>query len=77
LPEADFFTIAQAAHYVSRSVTALYQLCHRRRIAYSRPAGGKVYFRRADLDAFMASGRVASNDELAAQADAVLNSRPK
>ncbi|PKL08317.1 MAG: hypothetical protein CVV51_09570 [Spirochaetae bacterium HGW-Spirochaetae-7] len=69
----DFLTTQEAAAYLGRSKAGMYQLANRGRVPYTRPAGGKCYFRRADLDAFLSSGYHPSSAETAAQADARLN----
>jgi excisionase family DNA binding protein len=69
------FTVAEAAALLKRSVSALYQLMSRGRISYTRPSGGKAYFRQSDLDRFLAQGRHAASFEIADRADAALNAR--
>lgn len=75
MSDNEFLTQPEAASYLKRTRQALYQLMHRGRLPYSRPAGGKVYFLRSDLDAFMSSNRRCSAAELADRADALLMER--
>jgi excisionase family DNA binding protein len=76
MPESDpVFSVVEAASYLKRSVRGLYQLMSRGRVSYTRPAGGRAYFRQSDLDAFLAQGRHAASFEIADRADAALNAR--
>jgi len=76
MPESDpVFSVVEAATYLKRTVRGLYQLMSRGRVSYTRPAGGRAYFRQSDLDAFLAQGRRAATYELADRADAAIVSR--
>ncbi|MGD9940876.1 MAG: helix-turn-helix domain-containing protein [Clostridia bacterium] len=70
---SDFLTTREAAEYIGRSVAGLYQLANRGRLAYTRPAGGKCYYRKADLDEFLSSGYHPSAAEITARADRQIN----
>lgn len=72
---SDYLTAPEAAAYLKRSLPALYNLCNRGQIPYSRPSRGKSYFLKSDLDAFMGSNRRSSNAELADYANAMLIER--
>ena len=61
-------SIAEAAEYTKYTVRYLYKLTSERRIPYYKPMGGRVFFKREDLDAFMMRGRVAADYELEAEA---------
>lgn len=58
----------EAARYCSLSPSYLYKLTSERKIPHSKPMGKLLYFRRADLDAWLLSNRVATMDELDQQA---------
>lgn len=58
----------EAARYCCISLSHLYKLTSARKIAHSKPQGKLVYFRRADLDEWLLSNRVATMDELDQQA---------
>jgi excisionase family DNA binding protein len=45
-------TIADAASYLKISKGYLYQLAWYKKIPYYKPTGGKLYFKKEDLDAF-------------------------
>lgn len=64
--------IEEAAAYLGFKKTSLYQKLKRKEIPYYKPSGGKrgaVYFLREELDAWIASGRVATAAEIMARAN--------
>ena len=67
------FDVDRAATYLSFTKTYLYKLVYMKRIAYFKPTGGKLYFRKEDLDAFIFRGRRAADYELVDQAEDLLN----
>ena len=54
----------EAAAYINCSLSHLYKLTSSRQIAFFKPAGKKIYFRKEDLDAYMLQGRVRPMDEI-------------
>ena len=51
------FSVAEAAHFLGLRVSYLYQLTARRKIPFFKPNGGKVFFRREDLEGFVFRNR--------------------
>lgn len=68
-----FLTTEEAAKYLGFTPAYLRKLCFLRQIPYFKPNGGRLLFERAELEAFIRASRVSSNDELSAQAEALLN----
>jgi len=64
--------IREASAYTGYSIRYLYKLTSEGRIPHYKPQGGKVFFALADLQAFLARGRIAADYELDAEADARL-----
>jgi len=65
--ESPVMTLAEAARYVRRSPKALYSLRERRAGPPSFRLAGRIYYRRAALDAWLAEGEARdsrSNPEL-------------
>jgi len=72
----DYLLAPEAQEYLRLpTLAALYATARRGNIAYSQPSGRKMYFKKSDLDAFLARGRRAANYELADKADAILAAR--
>ena len=69
----SFLTVPEAAAFLGLKATSLRNLCYRKRIPHFKPNGGRLLFDRAELEAYVRAGRVASNAELAERADAILN----
>jgi len=61
-------TAQEAADLLGIAKSTLYKMTMRRVIPSYRPTGGKLVFRREDLEAFLFSNRRASRTELDAQA---------
>lgn len=57
-------TLPEAAAYLHISRQSLYRLTSRSEIAHSKPSGKLIYFRKADLDAYLTRNRVASRQEI-------------
>lgn len=64
----------EATQYLGFKRAYLYKLVHWGKITYYKPTGGRLYFLKEDLDAFIRSGKRAADYELRAQADQILNS---
>lgn len=66
-------TSTEAAAFLGIAVSYIYKLTHWKKIPFSKPNGGKIYFRRDELESWMNSGRYLTVDE--ARADAIKGSR--
>lgn len=60
----DTLSLKEAAKYLDLQPGTLYKMTSRRDIAYSKPMGRKVYFKKDDLDDWLDSGHVASDSEI-------------
>jgi len=56
--------VKETAVFLGMSVASLYKATHKGAIPHYKPNGGKLYFFRCDLIAWIASGRVAAWEEL-------------
>ena len=63
----------EAAQYLGFKRAYLYKLVHWGKITHYKPTGGRLYFLKEDLDAFIRSGKRTADYELKAQADQILN----
>lgn len=68
----EILTLDEAARYMGITKNHLYKLTMYRKIPHYKPGGKMCYFRRADLDGWMTSNRVATAEELADRADRIL-----
>ena len=66
----------EAAEYLGVSVHHIYRLTSTHRVPYHKPAGGRIYFKLADLVEYLTSGRVCSRDEIDALAQKWLDKNP-
>lgn len=62
--EKNILSFREALEYMSVSKSFLYKLTSDRGIRFSKPNGGKIYFRKIDLDNFMLSNEQKSKLEV-------------
>jgi excisionase family DNA binding protein len=65
--------ITEAANFVGLKPSYLYKLIHLKKIPFYKPTGGRVFFRREELEQFIFRGRIAADYELSEKADRILN----
>ena len=63
-------TVDEAARYMGVSKSSLYKLMMRKQIPHSKPNGKVCYFDRLELEKWLMSNRVATEDELNDRAEA-------
>jgi excisionase family DNA binding protein len=69
MTEKTYMNFDEAAEYLGVAKTSLYNKCYRKQIPHYKPSGGKLYFLRSELDAWIAAGRVAARNEIKTQAN--------
>ena len=62
-------TVREAAAYLGIKQSFLYKLTSQGRIPFYKPAGGKLYFTRNDLEGYLYRGRHSADYEIAASPD--------
>ena len=62
--QKDILSFREALGYLDVSKSFLYKLTSDRGIRFSKPNGGKIYFRKSDLDAYMLSNEQKSKLEV-------------
>ena len=65
-------SVTEASEYCGLSKTYLYKLIHLGKISHYKPMGGKVFFRKNELDDFIFRNRVSADYELKEQAEQLL-----
>jgi excisionase family DNA binding protein len=63
-----YLTLEGAARFLSVSKSYLYKLTSKRLIPFHKPTGKLLYFKTTDLQAFLEKGRVATTEEIQAEA---------
>ena len=66
-------SVDSAANFTGLKKSYLYKLCHLGKIPHYKPLGGKLFFKREELEAFIFRGRRAANYELSSRAEDILN----
>jgi excisionase family DNA binding protein len=64
--------ITEAADFVGLKPSYLYKLIHLKKIPHYKPTGGRVFFKREELERFVFRGRAAADYELQEKADRLL-----
>lgn len=68
--------IQEASRFTGFSVRYLYNLTSRKSIPHYKPRGGRLIFKREELEAFLLRGKVHADYEVEAAAEAILLSQP-
>lgn len=66
--EKEFLTTKEAAAYLGMALSYLYKMTSKKSIPFYTPTGKKIYFKKSELDDWMNSSRVATNDEIESKA---------
>jgi excisionase family DNA binding protein len=56
-------SVAEAAEFLGLKKNYVYKLVHMKKIAYYKPLGGRVFFRPAELEAFLFRNRQGADYE--------------
>ncbi|RMZ60367.1 DNA-binding protein [Chryseobacterium nematophagum] len=62
--EKEILSFNEAREYLDVSKSLLYKLTLQRGISYFKPNGGKVYFKKQDLDSWMLQNEAKSKEHL-------------
>lgn len=63
-----FLNVQEAATYLKRTPGSVYNLIFQKRIPYYKPNGGRVLFKKEELQAWVESSAIATEETIAAQA---------
>lgn len=64
----EVLTITECAFFTGISVSHLYRLTSQRDIPFYKPMGGKIYFKRTEIENWLLQGRQATDSELSSKA---------
>ena len=73
--ERGLLTTTEAAHYLGVKPSYLYKMMMRRTIPYYKPGGKLCFFAKDDLDAWLTSIRIKSQNEIESEAARYIVSR--
>lgn len=59
----DFLTVEETANYLRMSKSSIYKMVHKETIPFYKPSGGRVLFRREELDAWVVRSATNSMDD--------------
>jgi excisionase family DNA binding protein len=66
-------TIDKVAEFTGFSVAYLYELVRGKRIPHYKPLGGRIIFKKSEVEDFLYRNRIAADYEVSEQANAILN----
>lgn len=64
IAQKKILSFREALYHTDLSSSFLYKLTSRKAIKFSKPNGGKIYFKKADLDEWMLQNESISKSEL-------------
>lgn len=64
MTEKEILNASEAAKYLSISRGFLFKLTSAHRVPFLKPCGRRIFFKKSDLDEWLESGRVLTNEEL-------------
>lgn len=67
--EKEYLTAREAAEFIGATLNYFYKLTCAHKLPMYNPTGRRLLFRRSELVAWIENSRVATNDELAANAE--------
>lgn len=68
IAQKPFLTVEELAAYIGCKVSYIYKMTHNREIPHYKPGGKMIYFNREEIDEWILSQRVATADEIRAEA---------
>jgi excisionase family DNA binding protein len=73
LTSKEVLTADEAAKYMGMAKSYLYKLIMRGQLAYYKPSGKMVFFKRTELEQWLLSNRYATTEEINERAEEYLN----
>lgn len=64
----EMLTVTEAADFMGISKSTLYKMSFNRDLPVYKPTGGRIYFKREDIDNYLQQNRVMSNKEIEQEA---------
>jgi len=71
----EFLSVREAADFLKTTKAYIYKLKYTRRLPAYKPLGGKVYFRKSELEKLFENSRISTQQELTERAAEILNSK--
>lgn len=73
----NFMTFEATMEYLGVTRGTLYNYCYRRLLKHYKPTGRRLYFNKADVDAFLAQNPVATAAEIEEEARKIVKKTTK
>lgn len=77
LQKKEFLTVEETTVYLQLSKSCLFKMTSNKEIPFYKPGGKKLYFKRSELDEWVFSSKVISNDNLADETENYLSRTSK
>jgi len=77
IQQKEFLTVEDATVYLQLSKSCLFKMTSNKEIPFYKPGGKKLYFKRSELDEWVFSSKVISNDNLADETENYLSRTSK
>jgi excisionase family DNA binding protein len=77
IQQKEFLTVEDVTVYLQLSKSCLFKMTSNKEIPFYKPGGKKLYFKRSELDEWVFSSKVVSNDNLADETENYLSRTSK
>lgn len=77
IQQKEFLTVNDAIIYLQLSKSCIHKMTSNKEIPFCKPNGKKIYFKKVDLDNWVFSGKISSNDELQSNTEDYLSRNNK
>lgn len=77
LEQKTIFTLEEAAIYLSLSKSSLYKMTSNKEIGFYNPGGKKIYFKKEDIEVWLFSNKVESEEEATYEVEKYLSRTSK
>ncbi|HOO02650.1 MAG TPA: helix-turn-helix domain-containing protein [Rectinema sp.] len=73
----EFLTVQEAADFLKTTKAYVYKLKYTRQLPSYKPLGGKVFFKKSELESLFENSRIPTQTELTDKAVELLNNRSR
>jgi len=68
----EFLSTSEVCDYLRVSLSCVYKMSFNNVLPKYRPGGKKIYFKKSDIDNWLCESRIASKDEIDAEAELLI-----
>lgn len=73
----EVLTLEECAMFANLSENYLYNLTSQKKIKYYKPRGGKIYFKKSEVQEWLLKGQKMTEEEISSKADAYVSANKR